>query len=270
MVYRWYCTLSEARRASRITTTDPNAELMKLIASASRWIEKECGGNGPIRTFIPYLETKKFDFKYAWHLDFWDDLLEVESFTNGDGTVWAVGDYFLYPENERPYRWMEPNYDNEPFAYDNSMQQALTIVGKWGYCDQYVASGDSVQNAAGLAKSAVLLRVNDSDNFSIGMTLLIEDEAMFVSTISGNELTVVRGDNGTEDVAHAKDTAIYVYDPPVEINLAAKILCSRWYQREAAAWTEGTGIPESGFMVTGMIPTEVAQILGKNTRFSFS
>lgn len=243
----------------QVATTDHDAELKRLIQSASRWFEKACGYGSVIRAFIPYREVKLFDYEYEDFLYLPDDLLQVYTLTNGDGSVMAAGSYFLYPANTKPARWIEPSTEHDSFSYSGTMQQAIALDGLWGFSNSYRSSGDTVQSDP-LSSSATSLVVTNGTNFDIGMTILIESEYLFVTAISTNTLTVERGDNGSTAASHIKTTAISIMEPINDIELGTRILVSRWFSREAAAWTEVTGIPEAGFQVTGVVPTEVSDI----------
>ena len=268
IVNRFYCTLTEAKAAASVTTTGPEAELKRHIRSASRWIEQTCGQGGLVRAFIPYLATKKFDYEFPRLLNLKDDLISITTLTNGDGNTMTPPEYFLYPANETPKRWIEPNHSDNPFTYNDTHQQAISIDGMWGYCNEFEPNVDAVKNATGLTETGTSLEVATLATFSEGMTLLIGFEAVFVSSIGATSMVVVRADNGTIGAIHAKDVPIAIYKPPTDINLVARILASRWLQRTLAAWTD-SGVPEAGFKVAGRIPTEVEDIVEQYRRFSF-
>lgn len=269
LMNRWYCNLQEARAAATATTTGADAELKRHIRSASRWIERKCGAGGAIRAFIPYLDTKLFDFQYSRLLNLKDDLLSITTLLNGDGG--EMSDYFLYPANETPKRWIEPSRDADQFCYDGTPQQAISIAGKFGYCDNYEENVDSVQNEDGLTDSSsdTSLEVTTLGSFSVGMTLLVGAEALFVTVVGDSDITIVRGDNGTIIAAHTKNAAIHIYSPPEDIMLCARALAARWLQRTAASWSEATGVPEAGFLVTARIPTEIGDMIRNYVRFTF-
>lgn len=268
-INRWYCSLVEARAAATATTTGADATLKRHVRSASRWIERICGGGGIIRTFIPVIATKLFDYQYPRLLNLRDDLLAVTVLTNGDGATMSSSEYFLYPANMTPKRWIEPSDDNDPFCYDGTKQQALSVAGKWGFWDKYEEDVDTVENTTEISVSGTSLEITTLDSFSVGQTLLIEDEALFITVVGDSDLTVVRGDNGTTAVAHANGTAIAIYKPPEDINLAASALAARWLQRTAASWSEATGIPEAGFQFVAQVPTEIMEMVRNYVRFTF-
>lgn len=268
IINRWCCTLAEAKGAATATTAGADAELKRHIKSASRWIERECGEGGPIRAFIPYIQEKKFDYQFPRLLNLRDDLLSVITLTNGDGSTMSSSEYFLYPANETPKRWIEPNDNGNPFYYDGTKQQAITLTGQWGYQDQYEEGVDSVQNTTEISASGTALEVATLGSFSVGMTLLIEDEQLFVKVVGDSNLAVLRGDNGTTAVAHANGTAIHAYTVPEDIMLCARALAARWLQRTAASWSEATGVPEAGFLVTARIPTEIKEMIDNYRRYT--
>lgn len=269
IVNRWYCSLAEAKAAATATTTGADAELKRHIRSASRWIERRCGAGGALRAFIPYLDTKLFDFQFPRILNLRNDLLAVAVLTNGDGSVLTPSDYFLYPANESPKRWIELSRSAASFCYDGDPRQAISITGKFGYIDGYEENVDTVENETEISISGTSLEVTTLGSFSVGQTLLIEEEAVFVTAVGDSDLTIQRGDNGTTAVSHANGTTIHIYSPPEDIMLCTRALAARWLQRTAAAWSEATGTPEAGFLVTARIPTEIADMIRNYVRFTF-
>ena len=73
-----------------------------------------------------------------------------------------------------------------------------------------------------------------------GQTLRIEAEQVFVRAVDGQNLTVVRGVNGTTPVAHADGTDIYAYRYPPEVAEATLFTAARlWKQKDDLFGTKG-------------------------------
>ena len=61
------------------------------------------------------------------------------------------------------------------------------------------------------SKAIVSITVDNGTRYNVGETILVDSERMFIETISGNVLTVIRMYDGTVLAAHANDTAVFVF-----------------------------------------------------------
>lgn len=264
---RWYTTRSSFKRTIMDNTavTDKDDRLDEAIAGASEFIEEYTD-----RIFIPWTGTKEFDYQSTGKLWLGEDLLSSAptiTYANGDRTI-ASGDYFLYPLNaadkNKPYEWLELLLTDDQFFYKNSRQSDIAITGKWGYSE--ITKLLSTINEDPFAAGDVTLTVTSGTNFEIGMTLLIDSEQMFVENVSTNDVTVIRGVNGTTDAAHANTTAIYAIFPPLQIRMAANALAARAFMRGESQWTDRTQAGDLGFSYFKAMPSEVESMLRKFQR----
>jgi mono/diheme cytochrome c family protein len=69
--------------------------------------------------------------------------------------------------------------------------------------------------AANVNRTATTIRVSDGTKFSEGQTILVEEERMEITDVSGNDLTVERAQGHTEAVAHTPPVPIYVFDKAI-------------------------------------------------------
>lgn len=91
---------------------------------------------------------------------YWD-LCAITSVTNGDGTTVAATEYTTQPRSSTPYYALAlKRGSNVAWEYDDSPEEAITIVGKWVYST--TAPADIVQATIRLA--AWLYRQKDGSN----------------------------------------------------------------------------------------------------------
>lgn len=225
-----YATLAQIRAyltaSDTAMATADDDKLFQYLTWASRLIEQPAYAH---RKFYPRQETRYYDYQSSAR-DHWldDDLLELTTLTV-DGTTISSDDYYLYPHNETPKYRISMDYGGgEIFTFSSTPQKAISILGIWGYHDDWsnawVDSQDTVQNETEISASGTSLTVSDADGsdingltprFSAGQLLKIESEYLAVTATdtSGNTLTVRRGVNGTTAAAHANGTTINVFKP---------------------------------------------------------
>lgn len=217
--------------ASGDTGDDPR--LLAAAAAATATIERAAG-----RRFIPRQKAIQHTFTSALELLLDDDLLELTGLTNGDSTPINPADVIPVPE-DAPYGCLRLT-GGSAFTWAASPLQAITVTGVWGWHDRpaqmWRLSGDTVQNNP-LTASATSLSVTDADGadseggqprFQVGQLLKLESEYLWLTAVNtvSNTLTVTRAANGSAAVSHALNTAVYVYQPPAELNA----LALRWAQ----------------------------------------
>ena len=91
-------------------------------------------------------------------------------------------------------------------------QQVLSIAGKWGW-NEDTSPDTTTLNGAISSTSATSVILTSATNFSVGNTILIGTEQMYIRAISSNTLTVTRGVNGTTAATHLDSVSVsrYVY-----------------------------------------------------------
>jgi len=237
--------------ATSYATTYDTA-LLQLLNAASRQIDKYCN-----RKFYVWYGTKYFDGS-ADPLNV-DDLLSIdsggfdldESADASYGSEVATTDYYLYPYNEYPKTLVKVAPDGDYGGFASGIRKAVRIVGNWGYGDgesatPYSDSGDGQSIFPWSATNTVLI-VTAGSNFGEGQTLLIEDEQLYINSISSNNVTVTRGVNGTTAVEHNTGT-LYIYIYPSPIEEACLIQAMRWWKRKDSAFGDVVGVPELGMI----------------------
>ena len=230
---RWYVSLDALKNELGITATTHDAKLKRYIERASAYVERVTG-----RTFHPVTATRYFDApvgtpRGALYLG--DDLLSVTSITDDGGALTATS-YFLYPLNRPPYRRVELLATSDTWTFTDSRQQAIIIVGTWGYSASYDDTGATL-NSALSSTTAATFTASDGSLIEVGWSLLIDSEQLFVTGVSSNTVTVQRGNNGTTAATHSTGATIYRYVPEPDVTEAVVLLAALWYQ-----WRDVGGI----------------------------
>ena len=88
-----------------------------------------------------------------------------------------------------------------------------------------------MNQGAELGKDATVLTVTVAEGLSPGQTLSIDAEQLYVTSVSTNDLTVVRGVNGTAAAPHAEGSRITRSVYPNEITEACLLQTSRLWRR---------------------------------------
>jgi len=239
-----YETLTAVRTVQAIganaTTDDPM--LRRFIRQASRiwdlWTT---------RSFVPYIHTKKFGTSHVSDvsLKLREDLLELTTLTNADGSTITGSLYNLRPDNVYPKRTIELTTVSGTYWRFVYPEDRVQVAGIWGFHENYAQawgnSLDTVQDSP-LSSSATTLTVADVNGlddrgytrFEIGDYLKIETEFLQVIDIPtgyNTKLTVLRGVNGSTGAAHVQGTAVAVYRQTDDVRFAVREMVKWMYER---------------------------------------
>lgn len=112
--------------------------IARLMVAAQGYIEGKAAAD---RRFAVTTDTTRyFDAvrdvstdKLTLTLD--EDLYAITSVTNGDGAVLSASDYSPLPRNAPPYRKLRMKFSTTApiWQWQTSPEDAIVIVGKWGY-----------------------------------------------------------------------------------------------------------------------------------------
>ncbi len=251
-----YGTLSDFKHAGwlNITETTFDAAIMRILESASRDMDTHTK-----RHFFVNDKTVTFDGAGAT-LFFPDDLLSISSFTTDEdgsksyATTLATTDYELYSGSATrvAYRWAKLSNESTVGSFANSIRNGVRITGSWGYGNDISATpysdSGAVVNTGGITSSATThaLATGKGASFQAGQTIRIATEQMFISSISTDTLTLVRGLNGTTAAAHLAADLIYIYSYPAPIVDATLIHASRIWDRRKSAFATSSGNAVTG------------------------
>jgi hypothetical protein len=234
-------TLHQLRQRLGLSDSDTGDDprLLMALQAASAQIEAAAAG----RRFSPRVAIIEHDVhpRHSTELLLDDDLLQLDSITNGDGSSIDTLEVITLPEStmDGPISVLRLT-GGQAFVWEESPLRAVRVSGIWGWHDRWTRawrdSADAVQDNP-LGASATTLTVSDADGvdgynlaprFQVGHLLRIEDEYLRVLAVNttSNILTVLRGANGTTAAAHTQGTAIDVFQPALEVEM----LCLRWAQ----------------------------------------
>jgi len=265
-------TLKSEAYANQVKTTN-DTYLRKLLEDASRLIDKFC-----MRHFYCWEGKRYFDGAGS-RLYLSDDLLSVttlKSDPGADGTFensyTANTDYLLYPLNGYPKTRIDIGYAAAYSDFAAEIPRGVEIDGVFGYGDgnsatPYRDSG-AVVNTGGMTDSITThaLATGKGALFSVGQTVRIENEQLYITSISTDTLTFLanpaRGQNGTTAAAHVAGKVIYIYEYPAPIVEACLITAMRTWKRKDSAFQDQVGIPELGIVMAkkGLDPDVIERI----------
>jgi hypothetical protein len=277
-----YCVLYDLKAYLRITETDSDTLLSLFAEQASRTLDAACR-----RRFYPRIETRYYDHPHdASVLVLDDDLLEVTTFTTGNGTVTlAASDYYLTcggQHNLLPADRIEMRIDGQHtgLQYNTTPQRANAVTGIWGYHEAWASAWDAVDAlAAGVNNSTTTLPVNDADGpdldgltprFKVSQLVRVDSEFMYVSVVTAgttNTLTVRRGVNGSTAVAHDAGAAVAVYRPMNDVAAAAKRLAAWLYGQRDQPYAERIQAAQQGIIsIPEAMPPDVRLVIARYAR----
>ena len=221
--------------------TSDAVAIRRILESASRRIDDYCGGG----SFGPLTETRYYDIGFGnlrnspqylavTNADALANATEavsvipLDNWLTSPTTVTAYGatdratsetltegynnDFFLMPYNSSPKTVLKLNEDTAKGL--ESGQQTLSILGSWGYTAETVSV--TTTDAVG-STTTTSVSVTSASNLGSAQTILIDSEQLYITSISGNTLTVERGVNGTTSATHSGGATVYRYDYPVLI-----------------------------------------------------
>ena len=216
--YGEYSTVTAVRsQYLDATGTSDDALVLEMIRQASRELEDMTN-----RHYAPIIATNYYDVPIInWNKDILmdDDLLDLTTLTNGDGSVIPSTEYKLYPLNVTPkqlirlvktlVQWQLPS-NGDPMA-------GISVLGVWGYqrnYDQAWTTTNATIAGAGITDAATSATVTTGKIYS-GDLIKIDDEYIYVSAVvtgASDTLTLVRGVNGSTAAAHLIAAPLYRWD----------------------------------------------------------
>ena len=164
------------------------------------------------------------------------------------------------------------------------VEQAISLEGSYGwhedYTNAFVDSGDTVQvELSAVATSLKVENVNgttadlQTPRFQVGQMLkLIEAddtyEFVLITAVTEDvdytdELTIVRGVNGTVGIIHVVDRPIYIYRVPGNIvQMALRLVQWRYRQKDSDTFDKIYNLATQSVTTPSALPVDVERILG--------
>ena len=285
-----YIVLEELRAqlAAGVADTAKDDILATYARTASRLIDREAN-----RRFYPRVEARSYDIpKKSRRLLLDDDLLAVNTFTNGDDTEIPEGSYLLHPANEDVKYALEIEpattyaWQTDPSGGQFG-SQVIDVTGVWGWHDEWDLAWDAVSDvddAVKMTASATTFTIPDYDGAdSYGMPLAvtrqrllkIEDEYLYVVSITEETsgkgtVTAIRGVNGSTAAEHLKDVPVSIYRPPALIlQMSLRLALWLYKQRTAKSDIDRPAVTADGVTVLPMaLPEDVKTMLSLVRRAS--
>jgi len=208
--------------------TADDARLLAALQAAAAQIERAAD-----RSFCPRIAAIQHSVnpKHTTELLLDDDLLELTSLANGDNSAISLSDVIALPA-DGPIAVLRLA-GGKAFIWDKTPVRAITVTGKWGWHDRWTDAwrntSDTAQNNP-LSSSATTMTVVDADGadaenelprFQVGHLIRIDSEYLRVLAVNTgtNVLTVLRGVAGTTAASHTQNTAIYTYQPALDVQM---------------------------------------------------
>lgn len=237
--YGDYTVLADVRaRYLDVTATTDDVLLTDLIHSTSREIDAITN-----RHFYPLIDTLEYDMpaRYQDWLYFDDDLLELTTLTNGDGTDFTTGQYKVYPLNKYPKQKVKIlSSSSEQWQSDSlgDSEGVISAVGVWGYHADYTGawvSAATVADATGINALATSVTVA-TGTIKAGWLLKIGAEYIYASAVATgatDTVTIVRGVNGSTAAIHATAAAISGWKIDERLEMLCRVAVAAYYRIRA-------------------------------------
>jgi len=234
-------TVAALRRHLGIQAQGDDGRLLGALIASSRMIQGQTA-----RRFTPYRLTRFYDsvtHKPTHELHLHDDALSIESVLL-DNSPLSMGDVRLIGGQ------LLLRLDGGTFQTESGTLGSIAVSGIWGFHENWAQawrdSGDSVQNA-NLSTTDTLITVTNSSaydrlpaaqnglmRFQVGQLWQVGTEWMRVITLDHtlNQITVLRGVNGSVAQAHPPQTPIAIYQPCGDVQWAC-LRYAEWLLTEA-------------------------------------
>ena len=148
-----------------------------------------------------------------------DDLLSPTQVLNGNG-VDITAAVVMEPLNSFPKHtlWLDPDMAQwSAPAGATPVKGSVSVTGVWGYGNGRWAALTTLAGNVDANTTTFAVATGTGDRYEAGMFLTLEDEYVLVIEVTEDNLTVVRGHNGSTAAAHNGGTVIYRYhfDPRI-------------------------------------------------------
>jgi hypothetical protein len=289
MISNIYATIAEfqawlTERAQTINTdVNDDAVMASVLQSTSRFVDRETN-----RDYYPRYETLYFDVPAGTEsnttsfsgrvygsqnrqLILTDELLELITLTNGDGTVIPSSAYNLIPYNESPKNCIEiiQSQANYYWKQDAGMnwQGVISVAGVWGYRNKYNQRAWSLGGTLGAAMSdtSSLTATMTADHNLVSNQVWRIGTEILQGTVNVNALTFnARGDNGSTPATHLINAPVYYWNPQEEIKDAVLEIAQNIYSSRSGQSSAGRISVTAGGVV--IRPENVPDTVGRTLK----
>jgi len=245
-----YATLAEFkaywqdRGGTTKTDTGDDAVIERLLRTASQLLDTKTG-----RHFWPSVETRYFSVPDGEsidprRLDLDEDLLEVISVANGDGTTLPSSAYDLLPRNLTPYNGIRLK-DNVPYIWvsntTGNIHFVIAVTGIWGFHNHYPLAWLVGSTAAeDMDTSETGYDVASGAGFAIGNLIRFDNELGYLSNVVTNTLTTTRGENYSAAATHLTGINVSIWQVMEEAKNAVCEIANTAYNRRFGQSTSNT------------------------------
>lgn len=262
-----YCRRSQLKADIAKTTTVDDDALLRAQGAASRGIDKMLK-----HQVFSEIRTHYLDGDGSAKLILDVDVISLTAANvdkDGDGVFETAlvenTDYYLYPYNSS-WKWRIDLRSSGKLGSFPLGQRRVQIIGRLGYTALSEATGQTVQDAAGISASVTAVTVTSNTDIDVGEVLVIESEEVYVSAkVSTTGLTVTRGVNGTTAAIHAKDVTIYRRRYPEDIEEACRMQVARFFREKRSGGQMGD-VETGGYSFTTMWPA-IRDLLTPHKRY---
>ena len=269
MALNLYVTVPAFKRAIIMAGTDDDEAIEEVLERVSRQADEEMNG----RPAYPVTATRKFDVDRSGEsclfLD--DDLLTVSTLKadeDGDGTYELTleedTDYWLWPRNSTPKRAIDLNPQGTQLTSWPKGRVRVELNGVFGFVSETESLGTLGAEIADATTTSVTMTAGHS--VERGHTLHIESEDLYVSAVSTNTLTVVRGVNGTAGASHANSLAVTATKFPAQLQGVVVNQAARQLRGQSSGFATSLGGSQTAgqvaFLAFHPIDRSILQKLG--------
>lgn len=255
-----YCLLADLKGYLNIGTSDTSddALLQRLLDAANSHIDSKCqrtfqAASDTTRYFDPALDVMNGEL---W-LD--DDLSNVTSIVNGDGTTLAASDWYHNPRNYTPWYSLGLMLaSTKIWTYTNSPQNSISITGRWAYMTRFNATAFS--RVTGIVTATIA-----APGLIVGQTVYVVNvaDSSFngAFTVTANTGTTVTWAQAGVDDTDTTGTLLFT---PADIVQACRRLAA-WLYRQKDTQQSGTSTPlfaaDGTVVMPSIMPVDVVDLL---------
>jgi hypothetical protein len=251
--------------------TVDDAVVADVLEATSRYCDSQTN-----RKFYPSVETQSYDVPSGRSLYLDDDLLEVLSITNGDDSSVSSTYYNLYPANIYPKDEIRLTETTSLYWASSSttcFEQVIDVNAIWGYRERYSVNGWISGGTLGAAigdTTTLAFTMTSGHDLDDGHIVRIDDELFVIKTVTTNKVTpFARGANGSTAATHSNSTAVYIWKPENDVEMATKQIAQNIYRRFAGSNASANEniVTASGVVITPRdVPVVAARTLARLRR----